>query len=157
MWNKLLLILLMLGLATTSTIKITCQSCSCSIGTCLVYDGGLFNNNSFCTQCTLDSQRSIDIGCSCSLGCGYSLSDSGNSKSGCATSSDPLWPYIQLSLDSAYAQAGNTGTYNWCGGVCVGPIIGVVIGVLAGVGIIIGVIVFMRRRQAARQRCTNGN
>jgi len=57
-----------------------------------------------------------------------------------------------LSLDSAYAQAGNAGTYNWCGGVCVGPIIGVVIGVLAGVGIIIGVIVCIRRRQAARQQ-----
>jgi len=57
-----------------------------------------------------------------------------------------------LSLDSAYAQAGNAGSYNWCGGVCVGPIIGVVVGVLAGVGIIVGVIIYMRRRKAARQQ-----
>ena len=122
------------------------------MGTCSVYDGGPFSNNEFCAQCTAASQGTINIGCSCSLGCGYSISASGNTISGCATSSDALWPYIQLSLDSAYNQAGKSGSYNWCGGVCVGSIIGVVIGVLAGIGIIIGVIVFIGRRQAARQQ-----
>lgn len=149
MWFKILLIVLFLGAATAESIKIACKPCSCALGTCSVYDGGPFNNNAFCNQCTTSSQGTIDIGCSCSLGCGYSFSAGGNSISGCATSSDALWPYLQLSLDAAYAQTGNAGTYNWCGGVCVGPIIGVVIGVLAGVGIIVGLFIYFRRRKAA--------
>ena len=150
MWYKILLIVLLLGVGTAETIKVTCQSCSS--GTCSIYDGGPFNKDSIPSQCTPADQITIDIGCSCSLGCGYSISNGGNSFSGCATSSDPAWLALELSLNEVYKLFGKGDSYDWCGGVCVGPIIGVVVGVLAGVGIIVGVIIYMRRRKAARQQ-----
>jgi hypothetical protein len=150
MWYKVLLIVLLLGVGTAETIKQTCEKCSA--GTCIIYDGGPFNRDSIPAPCTSADQGTIDIGCSCSLGCGYSISASGNTFSGCATSSDAIWSALEINLNAAYKYFGHGDSYDWCGGVCVGPIIGVVVGVLAGVGIIVGVIIYMRRRKAARQQ-----
>lgn len=77
MWHKIVLIVLLLGAATAESITVTCKACACPGGACTVFDGGPFNNDVICGQCTAASQT-IDIGCSCSLGCGYSYSADGN-------------------------------------------------------------------------------
>ena len=75
MWHThLLILLLIVGTKATMFISITCQQCSCISGTCAVYDGGPFNNNSFCSNCIPETQSTVDIGCSCSLKCGYLFS-----------------------------------------------------------------------------------
>ena len=154
MSNTFLLLVLALLISTISaeTIKKSCYPCTgCGGRVCISYDGGPFNSNVGCSTgnvCGFNS-GSYDIGCSCSLGCGYTATFDGSSISGCSTNSDQLWPLIQYDLDVAYAVF-NGGTYDWCSGVCTGPIIGVVVGVLVGVGIIVAIIMWRRKKAAAQ-------
>lgn len=134
--------------ACADTIKKTCFGCTgCPTGVCLKYDGGPFNSNIGCSNSTSCSfyTGSYDIGCSCSLDCGYTATFDGSSFSGCATITDPIWYAIKFDLDNAQAVF-NGGTYDWCSGVCTGPIVGVVIGVLVGVGIIVAIIIWRRKK-----------
>ena len=143
----------LISVISAETIKKSCYPCSrCPKGICLSYDGGPFNSNVGCSTtnyCGFIS-GSYDIGCSCSLGCGYTASFDGNSISRCSALSDPYWPLIQIDLDNAYTVF-NGGSYDWCSGVCTGPVIGVVIGVLVGVGIIVSIVIWRRKKAAANQ------
>ncbi len=144
---------LLISAINAETIKKSCFSCSrCAPYVCLSYDGGPFNSNVGCSSSPICdfSTATYDIGCSCSLGCGYTATIDGLSLSGCSTSSDQVWPLVQYDLDVAYSYLIG-GTYDWCSGVCTGPIIGVVIGVLVGVGIIVGIIVWRKKKAAANQ------
>lgn len=141
-----LCIALLVSAISAETIKKSCYRCSgCTSGYCLQYDGGPFSSSTGCTSSCSFVSGSYDIGCSCSLDCGYTATFDGVSFSGCSTASDPLWYAIKYDLDTAYGLFFG-GTYDWCSGVCTGPIVGVVIGVLVGVGIIVAIIIWRRKK-----------
>lgn len=78
----------LISVISAETIKKSCYPCSgCPKGICLSYDGGPFNSNVGCSTTNYCSfiSGSYDIGCSCSLGCGYTASFDGNIISGCSS------------------------------------------------------------------------